>query len=326
MCISVKFMFKKVTQFFTFLLLLCYTKANCQLLNKNDTTREHMFGGVSVFFDEDFFLGMTPFTTNLDRDYTGGGALQLSGKFIEKSNINILNVLLDKFTRLDKIHHKNSINRFNSLKFGLTTFTPRGIFLNKTYPIQNDRPYANIAFISTSRTSADLFEESAITTELELGMLGTSLGEATQAGIHSLYRKKHNLCDTCRPYAPKGWGNQISNGGEFTGEYSVTYKKLINLNFISTANENGPSKYPLKYFDAFYTGSAYLGHYTAMEGTLTARAGIIRSRWWVFNSYPLGANAEAKIGADSTRGKHFRNWEFYLFGTFRPKEIGRAHV
>ncbi len=273
----------------------------------NIKTGERCFTGGSILFDEDFFMGLFGQGRNLDRDYTGGLGFTASGAFVEKSWINLLERATNRFFTLDRVHNSNAFH-FHSMRIGFTAFSPRGVDLKVTTPITDDRPYACIAMLTTTHTSIDNLRENALTTEFGIGSFGSMIGRDVQTWVHGLTR----TCDTCRPYDPLGWHNQISDGGEITAQYNVSFKKLITVdNKIRNASS------PWVLYDVFLSRDINVGHFTAIGSTITGRFGIIRSNWAVFNSSPFGPQSQAS-GDDNAK---IRNSELYLFGSIRPKGI-----
>lgn len=299
---------------FLLLAFACSKSSSAQWL-KPGASKESAFTSGRILFDEDFLLELFDPKHNLDRSYTGGGGLMFSGAFVEKWRLNILNRLADKVTGFDKIHNSR-IYRINTLTIGVSTFSPYGRDLNKTTPITDDRPYASFTFLNTSRTSADFFEENAWTTEFTFAMLGLKYGGDLQAGIHKIYREKNGLCDTCRPYNPVGWPLQVSNGGEPTFEYGVQYKHLL----LGKEKNGDNGKY--KNYDLFYTLYGTVGYVTSLQAMLTGRVGLIRSKWYAFNSNSMGSMTEALDNSPKGWRNIFRNTEAYLFCTLHPKLIG----
>lgn len=282
----------------------------CLLKAEAQEPSEKLFTGASILVDEDYFMEWFVKDVNKDRDYTGSGGLTFTGRFVEAAKINSLQKGVDYLFGLKKIHDSRKLTSFHALKFGETVFSPQGKDLNKTAPIYDDRPYASISYFSTSTLSMDSLKENALLTELSIGAFGWQGGRVSQAYIHSKVRG----CDTCRPYDPVGWDNQISNGGEIALQYNISFKNLLTKPNKFTIGRDG-SKFKL--YDVFVSKDIYIGDYTALGAALTGRFGVIRSNWGLFNSSYFGAQSEAK--GDLKLKKH--NFEFYFFSTLRPKFI-----
>ena len=96
-----------------------------------------------------------------------------------------------------------------------SAFTPETI---RASTIQRgDRPYGSIFGASATRTTHDdKNDEYAWTSQLILGALGLDVSKNTQSELHRFLRRR---CSCLTPYAPQGWHNQISDGGEVTGLY-----------------------------------------------------------------------------------------------------------
>jgi hypothetical protein len=264
----------------------------------------------SLLFEEDFFWEFIKPAKNLDKDYTGGGILSFKCPFVQKAGLTFVNRNIDRLFHLNKIEQRLNNNYNETFRVGLTTFTPEGKYLNIKTPLQGQRPYASFIFAGTTRNFLNAEKATALTTQLDIGMLGTYAGREAQAFIHRMYKKANDIPDTARPYDPAGWENQISNGGELSLLYNVTYKKLLSKN-----DHNLHSTKP-HLFDAFITGGLNLGLYNSVTGSMTVRAGVIRMPWHQFNSFPVN---EAQLDSLMPAKKGFwRNTELFTFLTVRP--------
>ena len=143
--------------------------------------------------------------------------------------------------------------------------------------MHGQRPYASVVFAGTTRNFVDQRKGTAITTQFDVGMLGLYAARESQAFIHRIYKQAKHVPDSSRPYDPKGWHNQISDGGEPTFLYVVAYKKLLTKTLGAEPH----------FFDATVTGCGSVGFTNALTGSITARFGLIRSVWDQFNSFPI---------------------------------------
>jgi hypothetical protein len=304
-----------------FLLHLLCLSVSCGIIAQEDSSKS--FG---LVLEEDFFWEFVRPQKNLDKDYTGGGILAFKEPWVQKLKLSAANKFFDQLTGTNRSAKNYGLLYSETFRLGLTVFTPEGKYLNIEDPLYGQRPYANFAFIGTTRSFLNQARGTALTTQLDIGVLGTYAGRELQAVIHSWYRKSNGLLPTDKPYDPAGWGNQVSRGGEPSLLYSVTYKKLL------TTNDATMYTPVIHHFDASVSGGWNLGIYNSLTGTATARAGFIRMPWYQFNSFPVIEGAplspgEKKSAIDSTikgrdakRGisKGWRNAEAFLFLTIRP--------
>ena len=98
--------------------------------------------------------------------------------------------------------------------WGNSTFTPRN--LRTAAPLFDDRPYASLLYVAGGYTTNTAFLSDSLpltwprlakTTVLEVGVLGTNVSRNVQTAIH-------RRC--CVNDIPKGWDNQIGQGGSPT--------------------------------------------------------------------------------------------------------------
>ena len=196
-------------------------EANCQQTSD--------FAGWAFRFEEDAFLKLVPTT---DRNYTGGGAITLHGNFVKRGHLSApLDWIDDRIHfgswLLDRVQNQKVVSAY-STSFGVTAFTPIDITSSNADP--GDRPYASLDFLSVTRILAFEQISAALTTELRVGMLGMDQGHEIQAGIHRISRSLKHCIDSdpdCTPHDPKGWGHQISAGGEPTAGYTLQLEKLL---------------------------------------------------------------------------------------------------
>ena len=211
----------------------------------------------------------------------------------------------------------------NSFQLGITAFTPKkggvddcgfeGCILAKTEPIFNDRPYASLLYAKVRRTSAH--KKNALTSDLTLGVLGLGIAEATQKFIH-----EHISNDV----EPGGWDFQISDGGEPTGRYHVSYQRLVGEGYWegddapsnrdqSSRQDAGPEDD--RWFDAKLATDVNVGFYTNASVGARARLGFVDSPFWSADRLPIDSvfvPARPAAGPGEQRGKLS---ELYLFAS-----------
>lgn len=261
---------------------------------------------IGLVFEEDFFWEFFKPSKNLDKDYTGGGALIFKRPFVQKARLTTLNKWIDKATRLHRLQNNYTDAYEETFRIGLTVFTPEGKYLDIATPLYGQRPYASIVFAGTTRNFLNSKKRTALITQFDIGVLGLYAARESQAFIHRIYKQVSGLADSARPYDPVGWHNQVSDGGEPTFLYAVTFKKLLTPVLVSDHAH---------YFDATVSAGGSIGFTNAITGSINARLGLIRSGWEQFNSFPI---PEAFDSVRPERKGLFRNTEIYLFATVRP--------
>jgi len=249
--------------------------------------------GFSLYFDQDLLA----FDYNEDRDYTFGIAVEF---FWQKKSEGLYPVdkpvlwLGKKFGVFDE-----NAKTVRSFMLGVIAYTPDD--LRNPNPIDDDRPYAGLTFISNKHVYESKDYESrqfAIGIEMRLGILGTDLPGDIQAEAHRLYRNGRPGSDD--PADPKGWSNQVSDKGEPTFGLRIAYSELVQ---------------PLsgKYHDVAYTADASIGYQTNVSLGFSARLGVIKSKPWTLPYDPV--NRGNFLPSLSTP-------EAYLWLAYRARLIG----
>ncbi|HVE86918.1 MAG TPA: lipid A-modifier LpxR family protein [Myxococcales bacterium] len=270
------------------------------------------FSGAAFFLEEDAWNLVHP----SDQNYTGGGALQVSGAWVKGAALPLeaidhLTGLAGKLDELDGAAGRTY--RGYSLMLGLTVFTPRE--LTSFDPIPQDRPYASLEFLTVSRASAFERLGLAISTELTLGVLGLDQGHQLQAAIHAASRAVKGCADEepeCTPHDPKGWPHQVSAGGEPTLRYGLTVERLL----VDARAPGGAARFDLKGL-----GRLDLGYYTGAAAGLAFRAGVVRSPFWSYNTAPLNGQNQM-VPAVAATPEQLGSLEVYLFGGLRGRAVG----
>lgn len=271
------------------------------------------FSGAAFFLEEDAF----DIARQSDQNYTGGGALQLSGSAFKWATIPLEGI--DRFTglqgRLDALDQEDGRTyRGYSLALGLTVFTPKE--LRAFDPIPEDRPYSALDFLTASRTSA--FERLgwAITTELTVAVLGLDQGHQLQKLIHDRIRAAHGCQDEdpdCVPHDPKGWANQISSGGEPTLRYGLLLEhRMVDARAADWAR-----------FDFKGVGRLDLGYYTGASVGFAFRAGLFHTPFWAYSTAPINGTNQAvpSVASPPEALGSSGQPELYLFGALRGRAV-----
>lgn len=189
-----------------------------------------------------------------------------------------------------------------------TNFTP--LEIGESAPIRGDRPYASLLYLGVGSSSQ--IDNAVRETGVEIGVLGTNIGYAVQTAIH-------RAC--CKDRLPRGWDNQIGDGGSPTFLYRTRWSRplVARLSVGSGA------------FEALWSYGANLGYYTRLLGGLSLAYGAtprdlddLRHVGGDTSLKPLGvgggrtANLEVtKLGEVQSSPRGFSIWldyEMSLFG------------
>lgn len=257
---------------------------------------------------------------NKDQNYTGGGAISLTGDFTE-SNCLIVPFLrkeVDKLTGVNllllKIKGRNPNIIGNSFSFGTSVFTPQNIGTPKV--VIGDRPYASLVFVSSKKMRiwqdlANGQDELVVYTELNVGLIGSDLGDTLQTKIHRNKIKNNPNNPHNRPI-PQGWSNQISYGGEMTSMYKLAFiKPVTEINWFS-------SQY--KFLQISSNSELNLGYYTNIATGFAIRLGLFNSRIWQNNSN-FGGSFNQNPSIRSSSNFFYKNFEIYGFASGRTRLI-----
>ena len=192
-----------------------------------------------------------------DQDYTYGINFTQTGKMANEALLSFDKPLMIVDDFIGNHHKPIGVQQTFSREIGAFGFTPEDINASKANP--NDRPYASLIYASSSREQIDLVENIAWKSTFTLGVLGLSAVGKLQNWVHEATGSEK----------PKGWDNQISNGGELTGRYVIAHQKY--LDDISGGLE------------VKSTLQASIGYLTETSWSLSFRQGIIHSPWASFN-------------------------------------------
>ena len=258
--------------------------------------------GWRINIDNDLWTGQS-----LDRDYTGGIALTLSGKRAQDYLISLdfLRAGIDELLAFPGLYQSSPYMSFHSQQYGMTLFTPQDI--KSTAPVYDDRPYASLFFMSNTEFTVVPSRNRAYVSILTIGFLGLDAAEGVQGALHSLTDS-----DT-----PNGWAYQVSSGGEPTA--MLTY---------GVQNKLYSSKQQQLKLE--YEGN--LGFITDVNAGFSWRWGRINSPWWSFNPYQgKYIKQSMPVFSSSKEDNEFYLWagarlnlriyNAFLQGQFRHSEV-----
>jgi hypothetical protein len=259
---------------------------------------EQEISGVRLHIDNDLFAGR-----NLDRDYTGGLAITLSGTAARDGLLSLDPVL----TRIDELFESSpAASVRHARQIGLIAFTPSDIITDEAQ--QADRPYASLLFASNGRVRVDADDRGAWTSSLTVGFLGLHLSETLHDLVHEAVGSEK----------PQGYDHQISAGGEPTARYMLARHKLVYAD-------------PAGRVDVKTTVEGSVGFLTETSAAISMRIGSFDTPWWTFSPEladyiaaptpveSLGAQREVYVfaGARVTA----RAYNAFLQGQFRHSDV-----
>ena len=243
------------------LLLLLYFSSFAQGKIDKDNSAEPTFSGLGIHADQDaFYLPL-----NEDRDYTFGQGIAIGGKWIaHKSNpLRYPLYWIDHFPAKN-FHLDNKSPSFHNFTLALQAYTPDDLDADSI--IHNDRPYASILFFDVAKKTISGNRRLFLRSNFRLGVLGTAAAREIQSIYHRLERARRG---TFRPFDPRGWKYQISNGGELTGlaGWRIGYLPVV------PANQNR--------FQYIPKGEFAIGYQTYAGVSLELKFGKNLPPWWL---------------------------------------------
>ena len=210
---------------------------------------EREISDVRVHIDNDLFAGR-----NLDRDYTGGLAINVSGTTARDSWLSF-DPLLSRIDGLFASSPAASVR--HARQIGFIAFTPDDIVTDEAQ--QADRPYASLLFASNGRTRVDADDRGAWTSSLTVGFLGLHVSETLHDAVHRAVGSEE----------PQGYDHQISAGGEPTARYMLARHKLVYAD-------------PTGHIDVKTTVEGSVGYLTEASAAISMRIGRFDTPWWSF--------------------------------------------
>lgn len=253
----------------------------------------------ALAIDNDFFVPGAR-----DQDYTYGINFTLAGNQAVNQWASLhkplgwIDNLIDLDGRIDQGIEASKI------EYGLFGFTPEDI--SQTAVQLDDRPYAGLVYVSSSREIYDSRHEVSWQSTLTLGIIGLSLVGDLQESIHSVFDNDK----------PMGWDNQISNGGELTARYIISRQSLL--------SKSGSG------LEVKSTLQGSVGYITEVSWSLSTRAGKIRTPWVSFNpeltsygekSNPIGSVKASEQYVWAGISFKMRAYNVFLQGQFKDSAV-----
>ncbi len=245
-----------------------------------------------------FHLDNDAFTTiNNDQDYTGGFAFILSGRRATECFFSLDGLLggLNRITGVGRLYDHPGGFELHSIEFGLMAFTPED--MSTSGPIYDDHPYASLLFMANTQQRVVPNHAVSCRTALTFGILGTRVAEGTQRVIHEALDQQ----------LPQGWCNQISDGGEPTGKYTILLQWAL-----AQSRRDRPAHYELK-----TSAEANAGYTTDAALALSGRFGRISTPWWSFNPHQAEYISPGPLVSKEPAGGSSRELFLWVGGSVR---------
>lgn len=226
-----------------------------------------------------------------DNAYTGGLALSLSGPRSAQYPLS-LDPLLGAINRrlpIEALHDESGMRHY-SFEVGIAGFTPTDTEVKA--PLFEEHPYACLTFLTGSRLDVQPGQQSAYLSSFTLGLLGTGLCEKIQSAVHHAEGVE----------TPAGWDNQISDGGELTGMWTLSREELL-----SSGGDGAGST------DISAHVETAIGLSTHVGAGLNWRRGRIKSPWWSSTPHHAEYVSLGDLKPYGARG------EWYFFAGFRAQ-------
>ena len=164
-----------------------------------------------------------------------------------------------------------------AFELGVQLFTPAD--LTAEAPIPDDRPYANLIYVASSRLTQDASHRAVYQSTLTLGVLGLPI-------VGNVHRAAHGLIDNP---LPSGYDHQISDGGEPTFRYAFSKHRLL-----ASGGRNEKRPYSVR-----FGFGASVGYITEANAEIVFRSGPERVPWW--STPPLSSDYAGQPPIQSPR-------------------------
>ena len=261
--------------------------------------QERETGSWSLTLDNDMLV-----PGSRDQDYTYGISVAATGTRAREFLLSLDRPLgwIDKALGVAGIGRTSVTG--HSFEAGIFGFTPEQKELSQ--PLYDDRPYASMLYLSSSRVQVNPADRVAWHSTFTVGALGLDLAGDLQNGVHKVVGSEQ----------AEGWEHQISDGGEPTARYAVARQKTLPL-----STENVELKSTLE-------GS--VGYITEARWSLSFRAGKLHTPWW--QSTPELARYGERNNTTANTGirEHYlwggvalvgRAYNAFLQGQFRDSDV-----
>jgi hypothetical protein len=319
---------KRITfLFLAYIPLLIYAQENRTFTKSDSVKLEKGINYSGLYFDNDWVINNFGLENlNLDKNYTQGTAFCTS--FQNKYFVlNLPHLLLTKlipksFSEVGNAYDFDSEGLHNSyielpsrFMIGTSAFTPDS--LRAVDPILDDRPYGSFVYLNTKMQKLNYKKHHLYSSDFYIGALGLGLTKVVQTWIHTNIFHGN---DTIDPVKPKGWHNQISNGGELSFLWNLSLERLITGKKLNKLNKN---KWKLELKDET---NLYIGYLTGISYGMNFRLGYINPYNWITNNTPISVNTKVNDVVDNVVYNYlglndgFKS-EYFLYGGLKPNFI-----
>ena len=264
-----------------------------------DPEQEPATGSWSLTLDNDLLV-----PGSRDQDYTYGISVAATGSKARDFALSLNTPLtwIDKLTGVEGITGSNI--RGHSFEAGIFGFTPEDKEAER--PLYDDRPYASLMYLSSSRVQVDPARQVAWHSSLTVGAMGLDLAGDIQNGVHKVIGSDR----------AEGWEHQVSDGGEPTFRYAVARQKILP---VSSDNLEVKS-----------TVEGSVGYLTEARWSLSFRAGRLHTPWWQTSPELAHYGERNNATAMSQDNERYlwggialvgRAYNAFLQGQFRDSEV-----
>ncbi|MFK7856869.1 MAG: lipid A-modifier LpxR family protein [Granulosicoccus sp.] len=248
--------------------------------------------GWAFHIDNDLLVG-----GDRDQDYTGGMSLAFSGSRAARHTLSVdgTRKSLNRLSGFNRAFANTLHFTLHSMDAGFALFTPSNI--TETAAQHQDHPYASLFFLSNSEQIVLADRRSSYQSSFTIGLLGLPLAEDIQSALH-----ERTGSDT-----PKGWKNQISEGGEPTARYTIGVLK----NILHFTNQDRLG------FEINLTGEADIGFTTGAHAGINIRMGRLATPWWSFSPHQAEYVNQGAATPNSPNFLRAREFFFYMGGAVK---------
>ncbi|MFN7977320.1 MAG: DUF2219 family protein [Vicinamibacterales bacterium] len=252
--------------------------------------------GVTLLHDNDGLPNAG--NTFRDDNYSAGIGIRLEGGLVRTARLDRPLAALDRLSGASRLRARGGRQAFAVQLVG-AAYTPDD--LRSTSPVRDDRPFASLAGVAVRHLSIAQDGTSTWSTELTVGALGLDAARQVQTWLH---RTRRWMTGSTAPPDPKGWSNQISNGGEPTAAYRLIHERRL------AGALSGPQR---KYWQATSRIDGALGYQTNLGAGIGLRAGTFTSDFWETTSgLAVGHGTPRRAGS---------RWELFAFGAGRVRAV-----
>lgn len=237
-----------------------------------------------------------------DDNYSAGLVIRLSGAFVGQAHLSLPLDGVDRLVGARRLHARGG-RQAHAVRIIGAAYTPNDLL--STTPVRDDRPFASLVGLSVGHLSVATDERSTWTTELMVGALGLDAARQVQTLLH---RTRRWMTGNAVPPDPRGWSNQISNGGEPTAGYRAAFEHLV------AGDGSGAHR---KHWQTTAGVDGAVGYQTNVGAGLGMRVGTFTSDFWEPSSGALGAGA-----GPQRRAAGGSRWELFAFGGARARVVG----